>query len=82
MSSFQITFYLKNEISDYNTEISAGQIKKWNSFKNNLLEGIEYYKYLFSTIDFFKKDSVKIQKQLKDYQLELSDIEIPSLILA
>lgn len=73
--------YLKNETSDYSTDISAGQIKKWNLFKNNLLEGIAYYKYLFSILDFFKKDNVKIQKQLEDYRLELSDIEIPSLIL-
>ena len=74
--------YLRNEISEYTNEISAGQIKKWNSFKNNLLEGIDYYKHLFSTIDFFKKDSMKIQTQLEKYRLELNAIEIPSLILA
>ena len=34
--------YLRNEISEYTNELSAGQIKKWNSFKNNLLEGIAY----------------------------------------
>ena len=74
--------YLKNEISDYNTEISAGQIKKWNSFKNNLLEGIKYYQELFSKTDFFKNERVKIQKQIEQYQLELNKIEIPTLVLA
>ena len=74
--------YLKNEISDYNTEISAGQIKKWNSFKNNLLEGIKYYQDLFSNTDFFKDERAKIQKQIEEYQLELNKIEIPTLVLA
>jgi hypothetical protein len=32
--------YLRNEISEYTNELSAGQIKKWNSFKNNLLKPI------------------------------------------
>lgn len=73
--------YLKNEISDYSNEISAGQIKKWNSFKNNLLEGINYYQVLFSNTDFFKKERTKIQKQIEQYQLELNKIEIPTLAL-
>ena len=73
--------YLKNEISDYNTEISAGQIKKWNSFKNNLIEGINYYQDLFSNTDFFKDERAKIQKQIEEHQLELNKIEIPTLVL-
>jgi hypothetical protein len=74
--------YLRNEISEYTNEISAGQIKKWNSFKNNLLEGINYYQNLFDTTEFFKNERTKIQNQIKQYQLELSEIEIPSLVLA
>ena len=74
--------YLRNEISEYTNEISAGQIKKWNSFKNNLLEGIAYYQNLFDTTEFFKNERTKIQNQIEQYQLELSEIEIPSLVLA
>ncbi|OGS80592.1 MAG: hypothetical protein A3G95_02025 [Flavobacteria bacterium RIFCSPLOWO2_12_FULL_31_7] len=74
--------YLKNEISDSNFELSAGQIKKWNSFKNNLLEGISYYQELFSNTKFFQKESTKIQKQIENYKLELNQIEIPTLVLA
>ena len=74
--------YLRNEISEYTNELSASQIKKWNSFKNNLLEGIAYYQNLFDTTEFFKNERTKIQNQIKQYQLELSKIEIPSLVLA
>jgi hypothetical protein len=74
--------YLRNEISEYTNELSSGQIKKWNSFKNNLLEGINYYQNLFDTTEFFKNEKTKIQNQIKQYQLELHEIEIPSLVLA
>ena len=74
--------YLKNEISDFSTELSAGQIKKWNLFKNNLIEGIKYYHDLFSNTDFFKEERVKIQNQIERYELELKEIEIPTLVLA
>lgn len=74
--------YLKNEISDFSTNLSAGQIKKWNLFKNNLIEGIKYYHDLFSNTDFFKEERVKIQNQIERYELELKEIEIPTLVLA
>ena len=74
--------YLRKEISEYTNEISAGQIKKWNSFKNNLLEGINYYQNLFDKTEFFKNERTKIQNQIEQYQLELNDIEIPSLVMA
>lgn len=74
--------YLKNEVSDFNTELSAGQIKKWNSFKNNVLEGINYYQDMFSNTDFFREERIKIQNQIEKYKLELNKIEIPTLVLA
>ena len=51
-------------------------------FKNNLLEGIAYYQNLFDTTEFFKNERTKIQNQIEQYQLELNEIEIPSLVLA
>ncbi|WP_396170689.1 hypothetical protein [Flavobacterium sp.] len=71
--------YLKNEIEETTSDITAGQIKKLQSFKNNLLEGIEYYSKLFSETQFFKMDFVKIQNQLHDYKNSIFTIEIPKL---
>jgi len=73
--------YLRNEISEYTNELSAGQIKKWNLFKTNLLAGIEYYEDLFSSTNFFKEESSKIKNQIEKYKSELITIEIPSLVL-
>lgn len=73
--------YLRNEISEYTNELSAGQIKKWNLFKTNLLAGIEYYEDLFSSTNFFKEESSKIKNQIEKYKSELIEIEIPSLVL-
>ena len=73
--------YLRNEISEYTNELSAGQIKKWNLFKSNLLAGIEYYEDLFSSTNFFKEERSKIKNQIEKYKSVLITIEIPSLVL-
>lgn len=74
--------YLKNEIATVSTSITAGQIKKWNLFKNNLLEGIGYYENLFAT-PFFVKDFVNSKIDLLDqYKTEIANIKIPELELA
>lgn len=73
--------YLRNEISEYTNELSAGQIKKWNLFKTNLLAGIEYYEDLFSSTNFFKEESSKIKNQIEKYKSVLIEIEIPILVL-
>ena len=39
--------YLSNQISEA-FEITPQQIKKWETFKTNLLNGIDYYKSLLS----------------------------------
>ena len=72
--------YLRNEISEYTNELSAGQIKKWNLFKTNLLAGIEYYEDLFSSTNFFKEERSKIKNQIEKYKSELIEIEIPILV--
>ena len=74
--------YLKNEINSVSDEITAGQIKKWNAFKNNLVIGIGYYKDLFSNNVFFKTTKNEILNQFNFYELELNKIEIPKLQLA
>ena len=74
--------YLKNEIESVSDEITAGQSKKWNSFKNNLLLGIGYYEDLFSTTPFFESIKNKILSQFDTYKIELIAIEIPELVTA
>jgi len=72
--------YLKNEIKEVSEEITSGQIKKLNTFKNNLMEGIGYYENLFLSIPFFENLKIDIQNQLQFYKMELESIKIPELI--
>jgi len=69
--------YLKKDVTDFTEKISNSQIKKWKTFKENLLNGIVYYEELFSVSDFFKADVNTIKEQLNNYRLLLRDIEIP-----
>jgi hypothetical protein len=73
--------YLKNEIETVSAEINAAQIKKWNSFKANLLEGIEYYQNLLDTKAVFESTNSTIQLLLSFYKTELSNVGIPKLEL-
>lgn len=72
--------YLKNELADFSDNITNPQIKKWESFKENLLEGILYYENLFSTrVDYFKDNYEMLKKQLTDCREKVLRIIIPSL---
>lgn len=74
--------YLKNEIDSLSTVITAGQIKKWNLFKTNLLDGIGYYENLFAT-PIFVKDFMNSKIDLwHQYKSEIINIKIPELELA
>ncbi|QOG03579.1 hypothetical protein [Flavobacterium sp. MDT1-60] len=70
--------YFRNEIESISGEITANQLKKLNSFKANLLEGIEYYHNLFESTFYFKSETEKIKYQIDFYKLELISINIPS----
>ena len=65
--------YLRNEIQSFSGEFSNAQLKKWNAFKSNLLDGIEYYKNLFESTTAFKGDL----PQLDSCRSELVGIAIP-----
>ncbi|HOY14603.1 MAG TPA: hypothetical protein PLY70_15765 [Saprospiraceae bacterium] len=73
--------YLVHEINGITVDLTTAQIKKWNAFKNNLLEGIEYYQVLFSKTSYFKEDINTIQTQLDIYKAKVEAIEIPELAL-
>lgn len=42
--------YLKKEISQNLETATAAQLKKWSTFKSNLISGIEYYERLFDSL--------------------------------
>lgn len=69
--------YFRNEIETVSGEISTNQLKKWKTFKSNLLEGIEYYQTLLSSGIYFKNDFENIKKQFDSLRLELTEISIP-----
>ncbi|MFW0739132.1 hypothetical protein [Flavobacterium sp. T12S277] len=69
--------YLRNEIHTISGEITNAQLKKWNTFKANLLEGIAYYEDLFGSALYFQKDTEKIKYQFDFYKLELATIKVP-----
>lgn len=68
--------HLKKELADYSETHTHARVKKWTTFKDNLLQGIDYYKNLFAGSDFFKKDPFLTQ-QLQQYQYMLQQTEIP-----
>ncbi|SEM31138.1 hypothetical protein SAMN05421856_102335 [Chryseobacterium taichungense] len=68
--------YLKNEIEEWRGNFTTGQIKKWKVFKENLLQGIDYYENLLQKTDFFKKD-LNIKCHLQHSKILISKIEIP-----
>jgi hypothetical protein len=75
--------YLTNEINDVSQDVSLAQTKKWNAFKSNLSDGIDYYKMLFAeTYKDSESNLLSIQKQLQKIKTELAAIAIPSLVTA
>ncbi|WP_445711387.1 hypothetical protein [Flavobacterium sp.] len=63
--------YFVNEVNVYTTAITNAQLKKVNSFKNNILEGIEYYKNTFSKTTFFKMEREAVLNELENYKEQL-----------
>lgn len=71
--------YFKNEIVEFSEEITKSQVKKWESFKGNLLKGIAYYEELFAETNHFKPKLDSIFSDLKSFRLKLEKIKIPQL---
>lgn len=74
--------YLRNEIEEVAEEITSAQIKKLQSFKSNLMDGIRYYEELFASTSFFKDTKAKILEQLQLYKEATVSLEIPELQIA
>ena len=71
--------YLRKEITESSVQITHSQTKKWNTFKKNILEGIEYYHDLFKGSSFFGNGLSTINLQLQEYKLQLTAIEVPQV---
>ena len=84
--------YFKNEIKEHAIEPTEKQITYFNEFKDNLMDGIEYYRDLFpkmveetkdyrqKTLDelqFFKK---KLEKLMSD-NMNIFGKQVPSPVL-
>ena len=67
--------YFKNEINTFTDEVSVNQLKKWNSFRNNINEGINFYKTMFLEATFFNIEKSIILEKLEDYKTEINEIE-------
>lgn len=72
--------YFKKEVQEVFETENVAQQKKLNNFKENLLSGIEYYKNLFASGNYFQKEKEAIQHQLNKYKTELETIEIGILV--
>jgi BMFP domain-containing protein YqiC len=64
--------YLTNQIND-TLEITAQQIKKWETFKTNLTNGISYYKALFTDASTFPSFA-KITADMAIFENKLQQI--------
>lgn len=75
--------YLKNMIDENANSLSEKQIKYFQTFKNNLNNGIEYYKEMFSDYkskyESFKENIINELEILKN---DLNNIEIENLSFA
>ncbi|MEO7975626.1 hypothetical protein [Flavobacterium sp.] len=68
--------YLKEEI-EKTMEVTKKNIKKWQSFKANMLDGIAYYNSTFDQTAFFKSEKNILNRELFYYQEQIERIEIP-----
>lgn len=65
--------YLKKQFDEV-TDFQASQLKKLELFKNNLIEGINYYKTLFE--ENYVVNKQKIVNDLEQYKTQLVTLEI------
>lgn len=74
--------YLKNEIEEFSDSFTNAQVKKWKTFKTNLIEGVNYYETLFAKTSFFQNNLKMVELQLADYKNKIIGIEIPENVKA
>jgi len=69
--------YLKNKINKTQKPFTDKQIKYFDTYKNNLMNGIEYYRELTSNIRIkYRNIKADITKELKRIEEKLSNIDM------
>lgn len=69
--------YLKNELKESNLPLSEKQLMYFNTFKDNLKKGIEYYNDLFNrTENYFKSIKDDLMSNLKNLEVQLIKIKL------
>ncbi|MCC2590591.1 hypothetical protein [Chryseobacterium sp. MFBS3-17] len=62
-------------------QLTPQKIKKLEAFKNNLLDGISYYRELFSVTTFFRNENGKIQSELNVCEAQVKNMKVtPELV--
>ena len=74
--------YLRKEILNFSDTLAEGQLKKWRTFKNNLLEGIKYYQEMFEHASVIPENNLQTKQLLSLYEEYIQEIEIPELAKA
>ncbi|GAF04872.1 hypothetical protein [Saccharicrinis fermentans] len=73
--------YLKNKIEECKDDFTPPQVKYFNLFKNNLQDGISYYKEMFSMGDSCLKNmKEKVLTDLAAYKQELELMFVPQAV--
>jgi len=77
--------YLKEKIAELNHPVADNQIKQLETFRNNMLEGIQYYRGLFGNAHKWFADKRNVLfNELDRYEQELSNMNfefVPDLFL-
>ena len=68
--------YFRTEIENITEQMTTSQLKKWNTFKANLFDGIAYYQNLFDSTSYSKNETAQIKQQLESYKTALIEIKI------
>jgi hypothetical protein len=70
--------YLKTELNRGIDDMNDKKVKYYNSFKNNLLEGVNYYKNLAKNVSpDFQSTLEELKTELKYFENEIENIAMP-----
>ena len=73
--------YLKNEISKNIASWTIRQEKQYNTFKENLIKGISYYKSILTEMKSEKNLMIeRMKSELEQAELKLKNIYFPELV--
>ena len=72
--------YLKKDISKNLNTLSEKKLKQFQSFKTNLLSGINYYRELIPSIKNESEQFLnKMKEELKAIEISLQQLNIPKV---